>query len=115
MEAGPRNFAAVNLHGVKNCHWSDFTGARGIPFDVLELAHIGIVLKLVGDSILIVMPRASAGFGIGNVVICHHNSVDGDIVFLCYLLQPFNRHIDIVLIKRGSGFEVRAYRKSICP
>ena len=67
MQAGPGYLAPVDLHGVKHGHRGDLAGAGCVPFDVLELAFIGVILELEGHPVLIVVIRLAAGPGISRL------------------------------------------------
>ena len=86
VETGPCYLAPVDLHRVENGYRSDLAGAGGVPLNALEAGFKGVILKLVGYAVLIVMAGAPAGLGVGDIVVGHHDPVNRDIVFFRQLL-----------------------------
>ena len=95
MKRGPGYGAAVNLHGVKDCHRCQFPETGRRPFNTLENGFIGFVLKLIGKSVLVVMSGSSAACGIRQVIEDQYHSVNGKIQWICLLLQVLDTKLRI--------------------
>ena len=55
MKRGPGYGAAVNLHGVKDCHRCQFPETGRRPFNTLENGFIGFVLEFESKSVFVMV------------------------------------------------------------
>ena len=83
VQAGPRYGTAVDLHGIEQGNRSDLTGTARCPLNGTEDGFHHIVLKLKGDTVLVVMACAPQRLGIGNAVIAQHDPVNGQLLDVC--------------------------------
>ena len=84
---------AVNLHGVKDRHGSDFPGAPCLPFNRAEDGFVGIVLKLESQSVIVMMPGTSKTPGISQAVKTDDHAVNRNVC--CF--SKLHESIDLAL------------------
>ena len=75
VEACPCYTATVNLHRVKHSHRRDLPGTSGCPFHRPKNRLLYLILKLIGDTVLIMMACPPASLGIGETVVTQHHAV----------------------------------------
>ena len=64
MKGSSGNIAAVNLHGIEDADRSNLAKTGWSPFNFSQDCLIGVILKLIGEAVLIVVSGLSAAFGV---------------------------------------------------
>ena len=117
MQAGPGNGTAVNLHRIKDRYRGNLPRAAGCPFNLLEPGFKQVILKFERKAVLVMVAGASAGLGVGDVVIGHHDPINRNVIVLGELFQPLDTVINLFLLQRPVGdhelTEVKAQRRQI--
>lgn len=70
------NITAVNLHGIEDADRSNLSESGRCPFNFTQESFVGIILKLIGEAVLIVVSGFSAAFGVAETVKNHDNAID---------------------------------------
>ena len=112
VERGAGHSAAVDLHRGKDCHGRDLPSARRVPLHRVQRGLIQIILKLEGQTVLVVMPGAAAGFAVGRIVVFHNDSVDGDVGFCGFLSEQLDTVLQLLDFQRALVGEIEAGLKS---
>lgn len=68
MKGSSGNIAAVNLHGIEDADRSNLAKTGWSPFNFSQDCLIGVILKLIGEAVLIVVSGLSAAFGVAETV-----------------------------------------------
>ena len=76
MKGSSGNIAAVNLHGIEDADRSNLSESGRCPFNFTQESFVGIILKLIGEAVLIVVSGFSAAFGVAETVKNHDNAID---------------------------------------
>ena len=95
MKRGSGYRAAVNLHGVKDCHRCQFPEAGRRPFNTLEDGFIGFVLEFESKSVFVMVTGSPTACGIRQIIKNQNHSINGKIQFFCFLLQVLDTKIQI--------------------
>ena len=76
MKGSSGNITAVNLHGIEDADRSNLSESGRCPFNFTQESFVGIILKLIGEAVLIVVSGFSAAFGVAETVKNHDNAID---------------------------------------
>ena len=68
MKGSSGNITAVNLHGIEDADRSNLSESGRCPFNFTQESFVGIILKLIGEAVLIVVSGFSAAFGVAETV-----------------------------------------------
>ena len=63
MKGSSGNITAVNLHGIEDATGAISPKSGRCPFNFTQESFVGIILKLIGEAVLIVVSGFSAAFG----------------------------------------------------
>ena len=108
MQAGPGNGTAVNLHRLQDGNRSNLAGTGGRPLNARHTCLVQIVLKLIGDAVLVVVAGTPAALGIGDIVVGYNDTVNGYVVIFGILTQLLDAFFRLLLGELSPGGKVVA-------
>ena len=64
------------INGIEDADRSNLSESGRCPFNFTQESFVGIILKLIGEAVLIVVSGFSAAFGVAETVKNHDNAID---------------------------------------
>ena len=103
MQTGPGDGTAVDFHWLKDRYRGNFPCTAWSPLNILEPGFKQVILEFERKTVFVVVAGTSAGLGVSDVVIGHHNSINRNVIVLSVLFQQLDAIINLHLLQRPIG------------